>query len=206
MAVQGVGAVAGATSAAPIVRRAGERVLAGLGMALLAAGALLTISTALPVVLAGVVLFGAGMPWIVVAAITLLQRLTPAELQGRAYSAADLLLGAPQTASIAAGAALVTAVGYRWLLAAEAAVVAVAAVYLLTRASGEQVLRGAGELEDDRGLRLGRRRGALRLGEDGAHALEGLPEQRGGGDVGDLHAGGIGAVRGRPEPSSARVD
>jgi MFS family permease len=176
MAVQGVGAVAGATCAARIVRRAGERFLAGVGMALLAAGALLTMSSALGVVLAGVVLFGVGIPWIVVAAITLLQRLTPAELQGRAYSAADLLLGAPQTASIAAGAALVTVVGYRWLLAAQAAVVAVAAVYLLTRGSGQQVLRGARELEDDRGLGLGRRRGGLGLGEDGPHAVEGLRE------------------------------
>jgi MFS family permease len=127
-------------------------------------------------VLAGVVLFGVGMPWIVVAAITLLQRLTPAELQGRAYSAADLLLGAPQTASIAAGAALLTVVGYRWLLAAQAAVVAVAAVYLLTRGSGQQVLRGARELEDDRGLGLGRRRRALRLGDDRPHAVQGLRE------------------------------
>jgi MFS family permease len=172
MAAQGVGAVAGAACAARIARRAGERVLAGLGMALVAAGALLMISAALPVVLAGVVLFGAGMPWIVVGAITLLQRVTPAELQGRAYSAADLLLGAPQTASIAAGAALVAVVGYRWLLAAEAAVVALAATYLLSRRSGEQALRGARELEDDGGLRLGRRGRGLGLGDDGAHAVE----------------------------------
>jgi MFS family permease len=194
MATQGVGAVAGATCAARIARRAGERVLAGLGMALVAAGALLTISAALPVVLAGVVVFGVGMPWIVVGAITLLQRVTPAELQGRAYSAADLLLGVPQTASIAAGAALVAAVGYRWLLVAEAAVVALAAAYLLTRGSGEQVLRGARELEDDGGLGLGRRRGALGLRDDAPHAVEGLPEQGRGSDVGDLHAGSIGGV------------
>ena len=102
--------------------------------------------------------------------------LTPAELQGRAYSAADLLLGAPQTASIAAGAALVAVVGYRWLLGAEAAVVAIAAAYLLTRGSGEEVLRGARELEDDGGLGVGRRRGGLGLGEDGPHAVEGLRE------------------------------
>jgi MFS family permease len=175
-------------------------------MALVAAGALLTIGSALPIVLAGVVLFGVGMPWIVVAAITLLQRLTPAALQGRAYSAADLLLGAPQTASIAVGAALVSAVGYRSLLAVQAAVVAVAAGYLLTRGSGEQVLRGARELEDDAGLGLGRRRGALRLGEDGPHAVERLAEQRGGRDVGDLHAGGIGRAPGGPEPSGAMLD
>jgi predicted MFS family arabinose efflux permease len=181
MAVQGIGAVAGAGCAARTARRAGEGVLAGLGMALVAAGALLTISPALPVVVAGVVLFGAGVPWTVVGAITLLQRVTPAHLQGRAYSAADLLLGAPQTASIAAGAALVTVVGYRWLLVAEAAVVAVAAAYLLTRPeqrtrSGEQALRGARELEDDGGLGVGSRGGGLGLRDGRAHAVEGLRE------------------------------
>jgi MFS family permease len=133
MATQGVGAVAGATTAARAARRTGEGVLAGLGMALVAIGALLMTSTALGVVLAGKLCFGVGTPWIIVSLITLLQRLTPASLQGRAYSAAELLLGAPQTLSIAAGAALVAVVDYRWLLLAEAAVMAACATYLLTR-------------------------------------------------------------------------
>ena len=139
--------------------------------------------------------------WIVVGAVTLLQRRTPARLQGRVYSAADLLLGAPQTASIATGAALVAVVGYPWLLVAEAAVFALAGAYL-----GQQVLRGARELEDHRGLRFGRRRRLLRLGDDGAHAVEGLGKQRGGRDVGDLHAGGIGARRRSAEPGATRLD
>jgi hypothetical protein len=42
-------------------------------------------------------------------------------------------MGAPQTLSIAAGAALVTIVDYRWLLVAEATVMAACATYLLTR-------------------------------------------------------------------------
>jgi MFS family permease len=175
MAVQGVGAVAGAMTAARVDRRLGEGVLAGLGMALVAAGALLTTGGSLAPVLAGTVVFGAGGPWVVVGAVTLLQRLTPGELQGRVYSAADLLLGAPQTASIAAGAALVAAVGYRELLVAEAAVFAIAGAYLLgaaPRSSGHQVLRGARELEDDGGLGLGRGGGALGLGDDGAHAVQ----------------------------------
>jgi MFS family permease len=201
MVTQGVGAVAGGVSAAPVCRRAGELALAGLGMALCAAGALLMLSASLPVVLAGKVLFGAGGPWIVVGAVTLLQRRTPDRLQGRVYSAADLLLGAPQTASIATGAALVAVVGYRPLLVAEAVVVGLAGAYL-----GQQVLRGARELEDDRGLRLRRRRSLLRLGDDRAHAVERLGEQRGGRDVGDLHAGGIGARRASRESRPATLD
>jgi len=90
-------------------------------------------SGALAVVLAGKVCFGVGTPWIIVGAITVLQRLTPGPLQGRVYSAAELLMGVPQTLSIAAGAALVAVTDYRWLLVAEAAVMAASATYLLTR-------------------------------------------------------------------------
>jgi MFS family permease len=133
MATQGVGAVVGAVNAARVARRTSEGILAGLGMAAVAAGALLMTSGALAVVLAGKVVFGAGAAWIIVGAITLLQRLTPGPLQGRAYSAVELLVGAPQTLSIAAGAALVTVVDYRWLLLAEATLLAACATYLLTR-------------------------------------------------------------------------
>jgi MFS family permease len=133
MATQGVGAVAGATSAARVARRWGEGILAGLGMAAVAAAALMMTSDALAVVLAGKVCFGVGTPWIIVGAITLLQRLTPGPLQGRVYSAAELLMGVPQTLSIAAGAALVAVTDYRWLLVAEATVMAASATYLLTR-------------------------------------------------------------------------
>lgn len=133
MATQGVGAIVGATNAARLARRAGEGILVGLGMSTVAAGALLMTSGALAVVLVGKVLFGLGTAWLVVGAITMLQRLTPAHLQGRTYSAAELLLGAPQTLSIAAGAALVTVVDYRSLLLAEAVVLAACAAYLLSR-------------------------------------------------------------------------
>jgi MFS family permease len=133
MAAQGIGAIVGATNAARVVRRSGEGILAGLGMAAVAVAALLMTSGALAIVLVGKVLFGTGTAWLIVGAITLLQRLTPASLQGRAYSATELLLGAPQTLSIAAGAVLVSVVDYRWLLLAEAIVMAACAAYLLTR-------------------------------------------------------------------------
>jgi hypothetical protein len=69
----------------------------------------------------------------VIPMMTLMQRLTPLGLQGRTYSAAELLITGPQTASIAGGAALIAFVDYRALVAAEALAGAVAAVYLLTR-------------------------------------------------------------------------
>ena len=133
IAVQSAGAVIGGPTAAPPIRRIGEGRLVGLGMLVAAAAALLEMPLFLPSVLAGVVLFGVSIPWLVVGFTTLLQRLTPPGLQGRVYAAADTLVTTPQTVSIAVGAALIGVTGYRPLLAALAAVVTLAAVYLLTR-------------------------------------------------------------------------
>jgi MFS family permease len=100
-------------------------------MTVFALGCLLMADRALPVVLAGKVLFGLGLPWIVVAMLTLLQRTTPAHLQGRAYAATELAIGAPQTLSIALGAALIALVDYRVVLLLQAAVAGVAGLTLL---------------------------------------------------------------------------
>jgi MFS family permease len=134
VAVQGVGAVAGAATAAALVRRVGEGHLAGAGMVVFSFGVTLLTNGSLAVVLGGIVLFGVGIPWIVVALFTLLQRSTPGPLQGRVYSTVELLVNTPQTVSIALGAVLVALVDYRLLLLVEAAVVAGAGVWLLTRA------------------------------------------------------------------------
>jgi len=134
IAVQGIGAVAGAATAAALVRRVGEGSLAGLGMLIFSIGVTMLTSSTLAVVLGGLVLFGIGVPWIVVALFTLLQRTTPGELQGRVYSAVEVCVGVPQTVSIALGALLVAFVDYRLLLLVEAFVVAAAGAWLLTRA------------------------------------------------------------------------
>jgi hypothetical protein len=97
-------------------------------------GVSLLMSGTMPVVLAGLVLFGTGIPWIVVALYTLLQRTTPGPLQGRVYAAVEVSVGVPQTLSIALGALLVAFVDYRLLLLVEGLVVAVAGAWLLTRA------------------------------------------------------------------------
>ena len=120
-------------TAAPLLRRLGECSLIAAGLLLLAAGALLEIPASLPSVIAGVIVFGLSLPWVIVSLTTLLQRATPPELQGRVYAAAEALITTPQTISIALGAALIGVVGYRSLLVAMAAANAVAAGYLLTR-------------------------------------------------------------------------
>ena len=133
IAIQGAGAVLGGPTAAPLIRRIGESWLVGVAMLVAAVGAALCIPPLLPVVIVGVTLLGMAIPWLVVAFMTLLQRRTPAELQGRAYAAADALVTTPQTISIALGAALIGVAGYRTLLAVMAVVTVGAAGYLLSR-------------------------------------------------------------------------
>ena len=60
MAVQGVGAIAGALTATRAIKRHGELRAAGFGMLVFALGALLMADSALAIVLAGKVLFGLG--------------------------------------------------------------------------------------------------------------------------------------------------
>jgi MFS family permease len=133
LAIQGIGAVVGSIVAAPLVRRVGEIAAAGLAMIVFSLGTTLLTSGTLAVVVAGKILFGFGIPVIVVALYTLLQRTTPGPLQGRTYSAIEVLVGTPQTLSIALGAAAVAVVDYRILLLVEAAVVAAAGAWLLTQ-------------------------------------------------------------------------
>jgi MFS family permease len=133
VAIQGVGAVVGGPTAAPLIRRIGEGRLMGFGLLIFATGALLEIPTFLPSVIAAVILIGVSFPWLVVSLVTLAQRLTPRALQDRVYTAANMLVVTPQTVSIAVGAALIGLTGYRPLLAAIAAVTTLAAGYLLSR-------------------------------------------------------------------------
>jgi MFS family permease len=129
----GVGAILGAASTTRAMARHGEGRMAGFGMAILAIGTLATADSALAVVLVGKALFGFGLPWLIVGTYTLIQRESPAQLQGRVYSAMEIALGLPQTISIALGAALVTVLDYRLLIVAQAVVVGAAGLYLLTR-------------------------------------------------------------------------
>jgi MFS family permease len=130
LAVQGAGAVAAGACAPAVMARVGERRGCALGMTVAAVGLPLLATSSLALVLAGAIVFGAGMSWILVGAVTLLQRSTPAHLQGRAYAVLEMALAVPQTAAVAVGAALVDLVDHRLLLLAMAALMAVAGVVL----------------------------------------------------------------------------
>jgi hypothetical protein len=102
-------------------------------MALFALGDASFVSSSLPLVLIGFGVAGFGLAWLIVGFATSVQLRTPARLQGRVASAADVMISTPQTVSIAVGAALVTVFDYRLLVVVMAAVVSGCSVYLLTR-------------------------------------------------------------------------
>lgn len=133
MSVQGAGSVLGGLTVTAAIRWTGEARTVGGGLALSAAAAVLMAVPSLPVVLTGFVLVGIGVPWLSVGYATAWQRHTPPRLVGRVSAAADLFLIVPQTASIAAGAALIGMTGYRVLLGVCAAVLAVTGGLLLAR-------------------------------------------------------------------------
>ena len=102
-------------------------------MTIFAIGALLMADSALPVVLAGKVLFSLGLRGSFIGAADAAAAQHAAALQGRAFAAAEFALGVPQTLSIALGAGLVALVDYRFVLVVQAVTVGLAGIYLLTR-------------------------------------------------------------------------
>jgi MFS family permease len=137
MAAQGVGALIGGPLSAPVMRRVGERWLCAFGLMGIVVGSLLFEAGPVAVVLGGAAVFGMALPPLLVGAYTLLQLRTPAELQGRAFSAFDLIGSVPQTISIAVGALLIGTLGYRGEMSIIAVVVAVSTVILLVPIKGE---------------------------------------------------------------------
>ncbi|WP_137990124.1 MFS transporter [Streptomyces vilmorinianum] len=115
-AVQGAGSVVAGLAAGPLLRRIPERLLATAGLALfaLAAGA-----RAVPhdgVALAASAVIGLGLPWVLIAAMTAVQREAPETAVGRAAATAHTLLFVPNALALAAGAGLVAVLDIRALL------------------------------------------------------------------------------------------
>jgi MFS family permease len=130
--IMGLGSVAGGVLAPRIIRRIGEPGTVAAGLLAMACGLGPLVYPSLPLSLAVVPFLGIGVVLLVVAFTTLMQRRTPQSLMARVSTASDLLIGVPQTVSIAAGAILVSTVGYRWLFAATTVGLALVAATLWT--------------------------------------------------------------------------
>lgn len=131
---QGVGAIAGGVTAAALMRRFGDVRLAGLGLGLFGAACFGLMIPSLGGVLPSGVVIGVGIAWAIVALATAYQRRSPQHVQGRVAAASNMLFSVPQTASIGAGALLITLVDYRLEIVIMALVTLAAAAYLVTRA------------------------------------------------------------------------
>ncbi|MFE1958332.1 MFS transporter [Streptomyces sp. NPDC059479] len=115
-AVQGAGSVAVGLLAGPLLRRLPERVFAAAGVALFA---LSVAARALPydaVALASAAGVGLGLPCVLIAALTAVQREIPDRVLGRTAASANTLIYVPNAVALALGAGLIAFVDLAVLL------------------------------------------------------------------------------------------
>ena len=151
MSFQGGGSVVGGLVAGWFVKRWRESGAAGVGYVLMGVGLALCLLKSVPLFLVGAVVFGFGMPLVLLAIGTAFHLYTPSRMQGRANAALSMITGGAQTASLAAGAALIGVLGYRFMyvLMACVAVLCAAAIGLRPTAQPEIAKSIADEDEDE---------------------------------------------------------
>lgn len=133
-AAQGAGAVVGGVIALRVLPRLGETALAAFGAVGVGAGCgLWTLPASVTAVLAGAILLGAGLPWLIVGVDTLVQLRTPDVILGRTFGAIEVAGSLPQTISIAVGAAAIAVVPYVALIAFVAMVTVIAGLWLFLK-------------------------------------------------------------------------
>jgi Na+/melibiose symporter-like transporter len=129
----GAGSIVASMVTGRLLRSAGERWLAVLGMANFALGNVMRATGWLPLAIAGSVVLGFALPWLFLALLNLAQRWTPPELQGRVSAAVTLAFFGPQAPLQALGALAIRYATYQQLyLAGTAVAVATAIVFTWT--------------------------------------------------------------------------
>jgi Major Facilitator Superfamily len=112
-AIEGAGSVLAGLVIGAVIRRAGEYSAACAGFLLNAVGLAAASTATVPGAVAGSVLIGFGLPLALVAELTVVQRRTPAALQGRAIAASEAIVNTPFAIAIAVGAAMIAATGFQ---------------------------------------------------------------------------------------------
>ncbi|MFF5368815.1 MFS transporter [Streptomyces sp. NPDC013187] len=135
-AVQGAGSVAVGLLSGAALRRLGARRFAASGIVLLAVAVALRAVPSDAVALVCGAAIGMGLPAVLIAALTSVQRETPGALLGRVTATAHTLVYAPHVVGLAAGAALVTLVGHRPVLVALGVVLLMTAAVLRSPSVG----------------------------------------------------------------------
>ncbi|MER7965901.1 MFS transporter [Streptomyces ardesiacus] len=135
-AVQGAGSVAVGILSGPALRRLGARRFGAAGIALFAVAVAVRAVPSEAVAWASGAAVGVGLPAVLIAALTAVQRETPGPLLGRVSATANSLVFAPNVLGLAVGAALVELTGLRLLLPAVGAVLLATALALARRPGG----------------------------------------------------------------------
>jgi MFS family permease len=148
VSAQGVGAVVGGITSAWLIRRTGETGAITLSLVIFAVGLAIASAPWLAGMFAGVVVLGYALPVFIVALNTLLQRRTPNRLMGRVSTATEVVLGTPQSCSIAVGALLVSLISYREIYWICAVVILASAGYLIVALRGHRDGADAGDAVD----------------------------------------------------------
>jgi Na+/melibiose symporter-like transporter len=121
-ATLGAGSIVASMVSGRLLRSAGERWLAVLGMANFALGSAMRAAPWLPLAVAGSVVLGFALPWLFLALLSLAQRRTPPELQGRVSAAVTLVFFGPQAPLQALGALAIRFFTYQQLYLAGAGI------------------------------------------------------------------------------------
>lgn len=129
----GVTGIAGGIGAGPLMKHLGPGRTAATGLQLCGGAALVMMAPVDAVVLLGALLFGLGLPLVVVGAMTAVQLHTPNAMMGRVAGANTFLITLGQSLGIGTGALLVSVLPYRVLACVAAALLALAAGYLVSR-------------------------------------------------------------------------
>lgn len=135
-AVQGAGSVVVGLLAGPLLRRLPERVFTAAGIALFAVA---VGARALPydaVALVASAAVGIGLPCVLIAAMTAVQRETPESVLGRTAATANTLMMVPNAVALALGAGLIALVDIRVLLPLVGAAALLTATLLVTGRRG----------------------------------------------------------------------
>ncbi|MFC9269871.1 MFS transporter [Streptomyces zhihengii] len=143
-AAQGAGSVLCGLLAGPLLRRAGERRLAAAGVALFAVSVALRALPYDAVALVCSAGIGLGLPCVLLAAMTAVQRETPDAVLGRTAATASTLMFLPNAVTLALGAGLVAVVDVRLLLPVTGLLGLVVAVLLARRGRVPEASAGPG--------------------------------------------------------------
>ncbi|MEU6940260.1 MFS transporter [Streptomyces rubiginosohelvolus] len=149
-AVQGAGSVAVGLLAGPLLRRLPERVFAAGGIAVFALGVGARTVSPDAVALAASAAIGFGLPCVLIAAMTAVQRETPEAVLGRTAATAGSLMTAPNAVALALGAGLVAVVDVRVLTAAAGVAGVLAAMVLAAGARRHRLTPGMTERDRSR--------------------------------------------------------